>query len=310
LPTPDEWRSEVDQALFGTDDDAPPHPGQPGSLDFSVGPAGESEHHVVDADTLDAALFGAREASAVAPAPPAEPAAPSPVPDDAHEIFAGDESFEEDRTFDEDEHETIVAEPADAEELAEPTGPERGRRRAWMLAGFTALVVVIGGTAGALMVGRSDDARQKETTVSARTTVATTTAPTTLPVPETTAPPVTSAPPPASTAPRTPATSRRTVPPPQEPVVEPPPAPPPPTEPPPTSPPTAPPSTSADPSRLESTRSALARAYRVDDTAGPADELHRVGVVAVARGVHVAAADPYPDVRAPAAGGDQVTGLE
>src|SRR5712691_9162646 len=58
------------------------------------------------------------------------------------------------------------------------------------------------------------------------------------------------------------------------------------------------------------TRRALARADSVDDAAGPADELHRVGVVAVARGVHVAAADPYPDVRAPAAGGDQVTGLQ
>jgi hypothetical protein len=245
LPTPDEWRNEVDQALFGTDDDAS-QPGQPGSLDFSGGPEGESEQHVVDADTLDAALFGGREASAVAPAPPPEPAARSPVPDDRHEIFAGDERFEEDLAFDEDEHETIVAEPADTEELAEPTGPERGRRRAWMLAGFTALVVVIGGTAGALIVGRSDDARQKGTTVSARTTVATTTAPTTLPVPETTAPPVTSAPPPASTAPRTPATTRRTVRPPSPPSVEPeppPPAPPPPEPPPSTSPSTSPPST-------------------------------------------------------------------
>ena len=252
MPTPDEWRREVDEALFGADDDAPPQPEQPGLLDFPVAPEGESEHHVVDADTLDAALFGAREASAVTvPAPLPEPVALSPVQDDGHEIFAGEESFEEDRTFDEDrtfagdEHETIVAETADAEDLVEPTGPERGRRRAWVLAGFTALVVVIGGTAGALMVGRSDDSRQKGTTVSARTTVATTTAPTTLPVPETTAPPVTSAPPPASTAPRTPATSRRTVPPPQEPVVEPAPAPPPPTEPPPTSPPTAPPPPSA-----------------------------------------------------------------
>jgi hypothetical protein len=257
LPTPDEWRSEVDQALFGADDDAPRRSEQPGSFDFPLAPEGESEH-VVDADTLDAALFGAREASAVTvPAPLPEPVAPSPVPDSGHEIYAGEESFAEDRTFAGDEHETIVAETADAEDLVEPTGPERGRRRAWMLAGFTALLVVIGGTAGALIAGRSDDSRQKGTTVSARTTVATTTAPTTLPVPTTTAPttlpvpgttapPVTSAPRPAPTAPRTPATSRRTVPPPREPVVEPAPAPspPPPTEPPPTSPPTAPPSTS------------------------------------------------------------------
>src|SRR5207244_13440741 len=56
--------------------------------------------------------------------------------------------------------------------------------------------------------------------------------------------------------------------------------------------------------------SGLAGADGVDDAAGSADELHRVGVVAVARGVHVAAADPYPDVRAPTARGDQVTGLE
>jgi hypothetical protein len=142
LPTPDEWRSEVDQALFGADDDAPPQPEQPGSLDFPVAQEGESEHHVVDADTLDAALFGAREARAVTVlAPLPEPVAPSRVPDDGHEIFAGEESFEEDRTFDEDrtfagdEHETIFAETADAEDLVEPTGPERGRRRAWVLAG-------------------------------------------------------------------------------------------------------------------------------------------------------------------------------
>jgi hypothetical protein len=257
LPTLDEWHSEVDRALFGPDDDAPPQPEEAGSLDFPVAAEGESEHHVVDAGTLDAALFGAREARAVTvPAPLPEPVAPSPVPDDGHEIFAGEESFEEDRTFDEDrtfagdEHETIVAKLADdAEDLAEPTGPGRGRPRAWVLVGFTALVVVIGGTVGALMVGRSDDSRQKGTTVSPRTTVATTTAPTTLPVPETTAPPVTNAPPPASTAPRTPATSRRTVSPPAPPSVEPEPPPPapPPTEPPPTSPPTAPPPTSVLP---------------------------------------------------------------
>src|SRR6266516_4516070 len=54
----------------------------------------------------------------------------------------------------------------------------------------------------------------------------------------------------------------------------------------------------------------LAGADGVDDAAGPAYELHRVGVVAVARGVHIAAADPYPDVRAPAARGDQIAGLE
>jgi len=205
----------------------------------------------VDAGTLDAALFGAREAREVTvPAPLPEHFAPSPFPDDGHEIFAGEESSEKDGTFAGDQHETIVAEPADdAEDLVKPTGPERGRPRAWVLVGFTALVVVIGGTAGALMVGRSDDSRQKGTTISPRTTVATTTAPTTLPVPETTAPPVTGAPPPASTAPRTPPTSRRTVPPPAPPSVEPepPPPPPPPTEPPPTSPPTAPPSTIALP---------------------------------------------------------------
>src|SRR2546423_13354571 len=54
---------------------------------------------------------------------------------------------------------------------------------------------------------------------------------------------------------------------------------------------------------------ALTGANRVDHAAA-GDELHRVGIVAVARGVHVAAADPYPDVRAPATRGDQVTGLE
>src|SRR4029450_535852 len=43
LPTPDEWRSEVDQALFGADDDAPRRSEQPGSFDFPLAPEGESE---------------------------------------------------------------------------------------------------------------------------------------------------------------------------------------------------------------------------------------------------------------------------
>src|SRR5918995_780982 len=53
----------------------------------------------------------------------------------------------------------------------------------------------------------------------------------------------------------------------------------------------------------------LAGTDRVHDAAA-GDELHRVRVVAVGRRVHVAAADPDPDVRAPATRGDQVAGLE
>jgi hypothetical protein len=285
LPTPDKWQHEVDEALFGTDEaEASPDVLEPAPLDFPPTPeAGSWRRHddvsedlfreddlgaviapvaeqvawrpvsssgtppprAVTVDALDTALFGSAVTSAPsAPAAP-EPGAPPPI-----ELPVLDEadapSFAhsgEATVVDQDE-ETIAAELADA---AEPTGPGRGRRRVRVLAAFTALVVIIGATAGAVIASRSGSTRPGRNTVSDHTTATTaTSAPvvTTTPVPATTAPAVT-APPAAPTAPRAPATSRRTVPPPAAPAVEPPPPAPPPPEPPPEPPPsTSPPSTS------------------------------------------------------------------
>jgi hypothetical protein len=249
LPTPEEWQREVDDALFGTDEaeswrregEAPKDLFGEADSGVTVEPVGEHVGYqpasssgsqaprAVSVDELDAALFGSAAASARA-APPA----PGP---------AGASSF-----ADPDE-ETIIAELADDADAAEPAGPGRGGRRVWVLAGCTALVVIIGATAGALIAGRSGSTGPGRKTVSDHTTATTaTSAPvvTTTPVPATTAPAVT-APPAAPTTARIPATTRRTVPPRASPSVEPAPLPPapPPTEPPPsTSPPsTTPPST-------------------------------------------------------------------
>jgi hypothetical protein len=271
LPTPDEWQHEVDEALFGTDEaEASPDQLGPASVDFPptpeagswrrdddagedlfdgedpgavVAPVGEQVAWqpasssgaqplpAVAVDDVDTALFGSAAASAPTAPPPPEPVAPPLADPDEATVVDPDE-------------ETIIAELADEADVAEPTGPRRRRRRVLVLAEYAALVVIIGAAAGALIAGRSGSTRPGSKTVSDRTTATTaTTAPavTTTTVPATTAPAVT-APPPAPTA-RTPATSRRTVPPPAEPSVEPEPPPPapPPTDPPPS---TSPPSTS------------------------------------------------------------------
>jgi hypothetical protein len=133
---------------------------------------------------------------------------------------------------------------------------ERGRRGAWVLAGFAALAILVAGTLGIVVVSRSDGSRPAGKIVSDRTTAPTTTTqalPTTIPpVPETSvpapsvpaAPPPTAARTPATTA-RTPTTSGRTVPPQDEGAVEPPPAPPAPPPPDPLPPP--PPTTTPPP---------------------------------------------------------------
>jgi hypothetical protein len=294
LPTPDKWQHEVDEALFGTDEaEASPDLLEPAPLDFPLTPVagswrrdddvgedlfGEDDLGAVVAPVaeqvawqpasssgtqppravaaLDTALFGSEATSAhFAPAAP-EPAAPPtielPVLDEADAAPFADP--DEATVVDPDE-ETMIAELADDADAAGPTGPGRGRRRVWVFAAFTALVVIIGATAGAVIAGRSGSTRPGRNTVSDHTTATTaTTAPvgtttpvvTTTPVPAT-APAATPPPPPAPTAPRTPATSRRTVPPPAEPSVEPEPPPPapPPSEPPPS---TSPPATSPPPS--------------------------------------------------------------
>jgi hypothetical protein len=219
LPTPDQWQHEVDEALFGTDEaEASPDQLGPASLDFPPTPEAGSWRREDDAgeDLFDEDDLGAA-------------AAPFADPDEG--------------TVVDPEEETIIAELADEPDAAEPTGPRRGRRRVWVLAEYTVLVVIIGATAGALIAGRSGSTRPGRKTVSDHTTATTaTTWPvvTTTPVPATTAPAVTA---PAPSAPRAPATSRRTAPPPAEPSVEP--EPPPPEPPPPEPPPsTSPPSTS------------------------------------------------------------------
>ena len=276
MPTPDEWQHEVDDALFGTDEaEASPDERGPASVDFPPTPeagswrreddvgedlfdeddlgavvapvaeqvvwqpaassSGAQPPHAVAVDDVDSALFGSAAASArTAPEPAAPPPIDLPVLDEAPAATAVDP-----------DEETIIAELADEADAAVPTGPRRRRRRVWLVAEYTALVVIMGATAGALIAGRSGSTRPGRKTVSDHTTATTaTTAPvvTTTPVPVTTAPAVT-APQPAPSAPRTPATTPRTVPPPAPPSVEPepPPPPPPPPEPP---PPTSPPSTS------------------------------------------------------------------
>ena len=123
---------------------------------------------------------------------------------------------------------------------------ERGRRRAWVLAGFAALAILVAGTVGVVVVSRSDGSRPAGKIVSDRTTAPTTITtplPTTIPpVPEASVPAPSVPPAPPQTTARTPTTSPRTVAPRDEGAVEPPPPPPaPPTQPPPPPPATQPP---------------------------------------------------------------------
>jgi hypothetical protein len=274
LPTPDEWQHEVDDALFGTDEaEESPDLLEPAPLDFPPTPeagswprdddvgedlfgeddlgavvarvgaqvtwqpassSGTQPPSAVAVDAVDTALFDRPATSAPsAPAAP-EPAAPPPIA-------------------------LPVLDEADAAPFADPddatvVDPDegRGRRRVWVFAAFTVLLVIIGATAGAVIAGQSGSTRPGRTTVSDHTTATTATTAsvvTTTPAPAT-APAVT-APPTAPTAPRTPATPRRTVPPPAQPSVDPeppPPAPPPPAPPPPEPPPPEPPPETSPPS--------------------------------------------------------------
>jgi hypothetical protein len=141
---------------------------------------------------------------------------------------------------------TRAAEPAGDAGAAGPAGVERGRRGAWVLAGFAALAILVAGTASAVVVSRSDGSRPAGKIVSDRTTAPTTT---TVPVTTTTAPapetsvPASPAPPAAPTAPVTTTTSRRAPPANPGPAVMAPVTPPPPT--PDTTPP--PPDTTLEP---------------------------------------------------------------
>jgi hypothetical protein len=255
LPTPDEWQHELDEALFGTDeaegsgrreDDVGEDLFDEDDLGAVLAPvdeqvasqpassSGTQPPRAVTVDAVDTALFGSAAPSArTAPAPkPAVP--PQILGEPATAPFADPDTA----TVVDPDEETIIAELADDADAAGPTRPRRGRRRVWVLAEYTALVVIIGATVGALIGGRSGSTRPGRKTVS-DTTATTAPAVTTTPVPVTTAPAVT-VPPSPPTAPRTPATSRRTAPQATEPSVEPeppPPAPPPPEPPPSTSPP-------------------------------------------------------------------------
>jgi hypothetical protein len=135
---------------------------------------------------------------------------------------------------------TPIAEPADVEDVedvvdaTDPSGPARGRRRTWVLAGLVTLIVASGAAAGAVVVGRSPDPAPKDNDVPGRTAPRTTTTAT---VASTAIPPTT----PATVAPATTVTTRRVVPVPggsvAQPAPSPGPPPPAPSPPPPTSPP-------------------------------------------------------------------------
>jgi hypothetical protein len=194
---------------------------------------------------LEELLFGAvsRNGGAGLDAPP-DPA--------EQQRFAGEVELPDDVLLDEDrvveEHElgesaevvddTPIAEPADLEDVVDatdPSGPARGRRRAWVVAGLVTLIVVSGAAAGAVVVGRSRDPAPKDNDVPGRTAPRTTTTAT---VATTAIPPTMT---PATVAPATTVTTRRVVPVPGGSVAQPAPPPAPPAPPPPPPPPTSPP---------------------------------------------------------------------
>ena len=158
---------------------------------------------------------------------------------------------EPDEIVDDDEpaaDDTIVAEPATVEDVTEPTGPARGRRRAGVFGGLVALMLVATAAAGALVVSLPADSPPRKKTGSEHASPSTTT---TSPAPTTGPSPAASAPLPPPTAPRTSATSGPTVS--GDPSVGlPPTAPEPPTSPPPetTSPPPSAPPTSSPPTTI------------------------------------------------------------
>ena len=257
MPTPEEWAQEVDKALFGEDLDEARQSEPSASPESLFGRDTEAEHHGVALDDVDAALFGGASANgATARTGPPE-AIPSQLGEADEAILVYEDEPDADAWDDEivadgvdafaEEDETIVAEIADVGSAGEAAAsPERGRRRAVVLAGFTALVVIIGASIGAVAAGRSGGSDPGKKTVPERT-AATTTTTTTTTTPQATTAPAASVPPPAPRS--SPTTSRRTGPAPSTasapaPVDPPPPSPPPET---PTSPTTVPPPTTVGP---------------------------------------------------------------
>ena len=146
-----------------------------------------------------------------------------------------------------DEHEpadddTILAEWAEPEDVTEPGGPERDRRRAWVLAGLVALIVVFAAGAGTAVVGGPADSAPRKKDDSERRAPVTTP----LPVPTAALPSPASTALPSTTAPLTTATTRRSVP-------EPGGVPVPPAPPPPPAPTTSPPATTSPPTTTSTT---------------------------------------------------------
>lgn len=222
LESPAGGRRDVEPVL-GTDDAAPP-PDQPESPYLS----------------LDELLFGAVSTQAdAAPEAPREPVKEPPLLDEdrfveEHEFGDDEELIDDDElAFDDD---TIVAEPAEIDDATDPTGSERGRRRARVLAGLVTFIVVAGTAVGAVVVGgrSADSAPRKKSGSEHKATSGTTTST----VPTTAPASIASTPVPVTTAPLTAATTSRAVPLPTGAAIPPPPTT---SPPPPTPPPTAPP---------------------------------------------------------------------
>ncbi|HYV58482.1 MAG TPA: hypothetical protein VFA62_00270 [Acidimicrobiia bacterium] len=191
MDSPQEGCRHVEPVL-GTDDDVPPSD-QPESPYLS----------------LDELFFGAvaREAD-VTPEASRDPVdEPPPLDDDRfveeHEFGEHEELIDDDDVGGDDElglDDTIVAEPAEIDDATDPTGAERGRRRAWVLAGLVTLIVVAGGRSADSAPGKRDSVRKAPSS---------TTTPT---VPTTALPSTASTPAPVTAAPLTAATASRAVP--------------------------------------------------------------------------------------------------
>lgn len=192
MESPDEWRRELEAVLAAADDalqsDPPDQP--------------ESPHLI-----LDELLFGAVSTNwAPGPEVVREGSAPPALIDalvqgivvDEDELAREDVFLDEDRFVAEDEFgepdvfvepdelvdedesaddDTIVAEPAYLEDAPEPSGRERGRRRAWVLAGLVTLILATGAVAGTVVVGGAADSAPRKKGDSDRKEPITTTTP-------------------------------------------------------------------------------------------------------------------------------------
>ena len=188
-------------------------------------------------DVLDELLLGAAPASELAD---------EDVFLDEDLCVYEDELGEPDELVEPADDDTIVAERAGAVDVTEPGGPERGRRRAWVLAGLVTLIVATGAVVGTAVVRGSADSAPRKNGDSERRSPSATTAP----VPRAALPSSPSTAPPATIAPITTPTTRRPVP---EPGGTP--LPPAPTSPPPPPPTTSPTPTTSPPTTVPSTTS-------------------------------------------------------